>query len=325
MTRKGHLPPETALFGRQGLAHVPYAQLHAFHAVATHRSFTLAAKTLGVSQPAVSMQVRALEEAFGVELVARGSRGAAPTALGAELLEVTRPLLALEAQASELLGAASALLRGQLRVGADAPFLMVPLLAAFRARHPHVELSLSLGNSEAVLRDVLDGRTDVAALGDRAGDPRLFAIPAARSRQVVLVSRAHPWAARGEVKLADLHGAEILVREEGSSTRRAFAAAVARAKVRPRVVMEIGSREALQEAVAAGLGAAVIIDAERGRDDRLVALPIADTVIEHVEYVACLAERRKLRAVAAFLDLVPRLPHGPDGDRRRRRRSPSAR
>jgi aminoethylphosphonate catabolism LysR family transcriptional regulator len=309
MSRKGHAPPGTA-------------QLHAFHAVATHRSFTLAAKALGVSQPAVSMQVRALEEAYGVELIARGSRGVTPTALGEALLEVTRPLLALEAQASELLGSASELLRGQLRVGADAPFVIVPLLASFHERHPAVELTLSLGNSDAVLRDVLDGRTDVAAVGDRIDDARLFAIPAARSRQVVLVSRTHPWAGRGEVKLADLHGAEILVREEGSSTRRAFAAAIERARVRPRVVMEIGSREALQEAVAAGLGAAVIIEAERGRDDRLVALPIADTVIEHVEYVACLAERRNLRAVAAFLDLVPRAPPaGRKSSSRRERRT----
>src|SRR5690348_5190469 len=107
MSRKGHDSPGTALISRAATAHIPPAQLHAFHAVASHRSFTVAAKALGVSQPAVSMQVRALEEAYGVELVARRSRGAAPTALGEALLEVTRSLLALEAQASELLGAAS--------------------------------------------------------------------------------------------------------------------------------------------------------------------------------------------------------------------------
>jgi DNA-binding transcriptional LysR family regulator len=198
-------------------------------------------------------------------------------------------------------------LRGHLRVGADAPFVIVPLLAAFHARHGEVELALTLGNSDEVLRDVLDGRTDVAALGDRVDDPRLFAIPAAKSRQVVIVARTHAWARRSGVRLADLHGAPLLVREEGSSTRRAFEAAAARAGVRPTVVMEIGSREALQEAVAAGLGAAVIIDAERARDDRVVALPITDAAIEHVEYVACLQERRRLRAIAAFLELCPRL------------------
>jgi len=287
---------------------VTSAQLRAFHAVALHHSFTAAAQALSVSQPAVSMHVRALEEAYGVELLARGRRSATPTELGQALLALTSPMFALEAEASELLGAAGALLRGHLRIGADAPFVVVPLLAAFHARHADVKLALTLGNSDEVLRDVLDGRTDVAALGDRVDDPRLFAIPTARSRQVVIVARAHPWAKRSGVRLADLHGAPLLLREEGSSTRRAFEAAAERAGVRPEVVMEIGSREALQEAVASGLGASVIIEAERGRDDRVVALPITDAAIEHVEYIACLQERRRLRAVAAFLELCPRLP-----------------
>lgn len=288
-------------------APITSAQLRAFHAVAQHQSFTAAAAALSVSQPAVSMMVRALEKAYGVELLARGRGGVAPTALGQELYALTRPMFALEAEAGELLGAAGALLRGQLKIGADAPFVVVPLLAAFQAKHPGVSLSLSLGNGSEVLRDLLEGRADVAALSDHAGDPRLFAVPSARSRQVVIVPRAHPWARRSGVRLADLDGAPLLLREPGSSTRRAFEAAAARASVRPRVVMEIGSREALQEAVAAGLGASVIIEAERGRDDRVVALPITDAVIEHVEYVVCLAERRRLKAVAAFLELVPRV------------------
>lgn len=289
-------------------APVTSSQLRAFHAVATAKSFTAAAEALGVSQPAVSMALRALEEAYGVELISRGRRGVTPTAVGMALLEITRRMFSLESEASELLGAAGALLRGQLRVGADAPFVVVPLLASFHAQHPDVELGLRLGNAHDVLRDVLEGRTDVAAIGDRVDDPRLFAIPAAESRQVVVVGRGHPWAKRAGVRLADLHETPLLMREPGSSTRRAFEAAVAKADVKPRVAMEIGSREALQEAVAAGLGAAVIIDAERARDDRIVALPITDHAIEHVEYIACLSERRRLRAVAAFLDLVPRMP-----------------
>jgi hypothetical protein len=77
--------------------------------------------------------------------------------------------------------------------------------------------------------------------------------------------------------------------------------------------MELGSREAVQEAVAAGTWIGVVIDAERGHDERLLALPFADATIEHVDFVACLEERRHLRAVAAFLDRVPRLPRAPRG------------
>jgi LysR family transcriptional regulator, low CO2-responsive transcriptional regulator len=285
-----------------------HAQLRAFHAVAVARSFTEAAQALGVSQPAVSMQVRSLEEAYGVELLARGRGGVDTTELGKALLDATRPMFSLEAEAAELLQRATALLRGRLRVGADGPFLIVPVLAAFRREHPDVALSLSLGNSSEVLRDLLDGRTDVAAFSDRLEDPRLFAVPAAKSAQVVIVARRHPWAERRGVRLRDLHGAPMVMREEGSVTRRAIETALHRAGVAPDVVMELGSREAVHEAVAAGIGAGVVIEAERGHDVRVIALPLIDASIEHVEYVACLDERRRLRAVKAFFELVPRLP-----------------
>jgi aminoethylphosphonate catabolism LysR family transcriptional regulator len=288
-----------------------YAQLRAFHAVAVARSFTEAAQALGVSQPAVSMHVRALEEAYGVELLTRGRSGVATTELGRALLDTTRPMFSLEAEAAELLQRATALLRGRLRVGADGPFLIVPVLAAFRRGHPHVALTLSLGNSSEVLRDLLDGRTDVAAFSDRVEDPRLFAVAAAKSAQVVIVAREHPWATRRGVRLRDLHGAPMVMREEGSVTRRAIEAALDRAAITPDVVMELGSREAVNEAVAAGLGAGVVIEAERGHDARLVALPLLDATIEHIEYVACLEERRRLRAVKALFDRVPRLPRSP--------------
>jgi LysR family transcriptional regulator, low CO2-responsive transcriptional regulator len=284
-----------------------HAQLRAFHAVATAQSFTEAARALGVSQPAVSMQVRSLEEAYGVELLARGRRGVQPTELGRALLEATRPLFAIEAEAGELLQRAGTLLRGHLRVGADAPFLVVPLLAAFRRLHPQVALSLSLGNSSEVLRDLLDGRTDVAALSDRVEDPRLFAVAAGKSRQVVIVDKGHAWADRKSVKLRELHGVPMVMREQGSMTRRSIEGALRKAEIVPEVVMELGSREAVQEAVAAGIGVGVVIEAERGHDGRLVGLPIADVSVEHVEYVVCLQERRRLRAIKAFLEVVPRM------------------
>jgi aminoethylphosphonate catabolism LysR family transcriptional regulator len=253
------------------------------------------------------MQVRSLEEAYGVELFARGRHGVELTELGRALLDVIRPMFSIEVEAAELLGRAGGLLRGRLHVGADAPFVVIPMLAAFRSRHPQVELSLSLGNSSEVLRDLLDGRTDVAQISDRVEDPRLFAVAAAKSRQVVVVARDHPWARRRGVRLRDLHGAAMVIREDGSVTRRAFEVAIQRAGVEPEVVMELGSREAIHEAVAAGIGAGVVIEAERGHDARLVALPISDCTIEHVAYVACLQERRRLRAVSAFFDPMPRL------------------
>ncbi len=289
---------------------VTSAQLRAFHAVATTGSFTQAAEAWGVSQPAVSMQIHALEEVHGVELVLRGRRGVVLTGVGEKLLSITRRLASLEGEAEEVLGAAGALLGGNLRVGADEPFGAVRLLAAFRGRYLDVALSLTLGNSNDVLKDLLEGRTDVATFSDRIKDPRLVAVAFAKSHQVLLVPKEHPLARRSSVRLKDLAELPMLLREQGSMTRKLLEEALKKKGVALRVAMEIGSREALQEAVAAGLGVGVIIERERARDERLVAVPFEDAVLEHVSYVACLEERRRRHVVAAFMELVPRLPRG---------------
>ena len=278
-----------------------YANLRAFHAVASHGSFTRAAESLGVTQPTLSAQVKALEETYGVALLDRRGRGVAATGLGAQLLEITRRLLLLEAEANELLSRARDLTAGQLRVAAGGPYYAVPLLAAFRARYPGVHISLSIGNSEEVLDALLHDRADVAVMSDLEPDPRLEAMPYAEHRLVVFVPRGHPWARARGIRLRDLAGQPMVLRESGSMTRRLFEQAIARAKVTPRVVMEIESREAVSEAVAAGLGIGVVSEAEFGHDERLAAVPVTDFAMLTREYVVCLKERRRLRIVSAFL------------------------
>lgn len=288
-----------------------YARLRAFHAVATEGSFTVAAQSLGVTQPTLSAQVKALEESYGVALFDRRGRGIVATTLGEQLLEITRRLFLLEEEANELLARARTLTTGHLRVGADGPYHVLPFLAAFAERHPAVHISLAIGNSEAVLESLLHYRADVAVIADIADDPRLERILCAENRLVVFVPRRHPWAGRRSIRLGDLRDQPIVLRELGSTTRRLFEHAIARAKIKTRVVMEIESREAVREAVAAGLGIGVVSEAEFGHDDRLVAVPVADADLATREYVVCLRERRNLRIVSAFLELVRISPARP--------------
>ncbi len=281
-----------------------HGQLRAFHAVARAGSFTGAAALLGVSQPAVTIQVKALEEAHGASLFDRRGRRVAPTELGRALMEVTRRLFSLEEEARELLDAARELAHGHLRVGADAPMHVIALLARFRRRYPGVRVSLSLGNSKAVLRGLFDLRSDVAVLAEVPADPRLHAVAAARHRLVAFVPKGHPWARRKGIRLAELDGQPMVLREPGSSTRRSFEAAAAEAGIAPQVAMEIESREAVREAVAAGLGVGVVAEAEFGNDQRLRPLPFTDAVLENTEYLVCLEDRRQLRLVQAVLALA---------------------
>ena len=286
---------------------ITHAQLRAFHAVAGEASFTRAAEALHVTQPTLSAQVKSLEKSYGVLLFDRRGRRIEPTELGRQLLAVTRRYFGLESEAEQLLAATRALSGGHLRVGADAPQHVMAALSAFHRKYPGVRLSLSIGNSAEILHQLLDHRSDVAVIADLQEDPRLLARPLRRDHIIAFVERAHPWARRGAIGLAELASRRVILREIGSTTRRAFEAAIAAAGIRIREVLEIGSREGVREAVAAGLGVGIVSAFEFGHDERVRALAIDGINIEMMEYVACLADRRDLRLVRAFLDVVPPL------------------
>jgi LysR family transcriptional regulator, low CO2-responsive transcriptional regulator len=283
------------------------AQLRAFHAVATEGGFTRAAHRLGISQPAVTVQVRAIEQAHGLRLFHRRGGSVELTDFGRELLSRTRQVFALLDEVDDLLRSAGALMRGRLELGADGPFAVMGLIAAFRARYPRVQIQTRMGNTARVLRDLEEGRTDLAVLMLERPDARLTAVPLRDDRLVALVPRGHHWARRRRVTLGELNGQPMLFREQGSATRALLSAALERAGVTSEVVLELGSREALREAVAAGLGIGCIFEGEIGRDDRHRLLAIVKPELKATQYLACLPERRELRAVQAFLALVDEL------------------
>jgi aminoethylphosphonate catabolism LysR family transcriptional regulator len=283
---------------------IVYAQLRAFHAVAQAGGFTKAAAALHVTQPTLSAQVKALEESFGVELLERRGRITAPTALGRRLLEITHRYFALESEAEELLAATRGLTRGHLRVGADAPHHVMTALATFNRRYPKLTISLAIGNSTELLADLLEHRADVTVLAEAPEDPRLFAQALRRDRLIGFVPATHALAGRGKVDAARLAAHRLVLREPGSTTRRLFETAMARGGFPLGEVLEIGSREAVREAVAAGLGVGVVSESEFGLDPRLKPLRLAGIDATMTEYAVCLAERRELRLVKAFLEIV---------------------
>ncbi len=281
-----------------------FLQLRAFHGVASVGSFTGAAERLHVTQPTLSGQVKDLEQGFGVKLFERRGRGVVTTELGGRLLAITRQIFSLESEAEQLLAGARALARGRLRIGADAPFLVLPVMAALQRRFPGIDLAIAFGNSQEVLRSLLEGRNDVAILPEVGKEPRFHALPFRRDRLVAFVDLAHPWARRRSVHLRDLAGERLLLREIGSTTRAIFERALKGARVRPRETLEIGSREAVREAVAAGLGVGVVAESEFGRDDRLHKLAVRGGGLQATEYAVCLKAKREDRAVAAFFEVL---------------------
>ena len=281
-----------------------HSQLRAFHSVAAEGSFTRAARLLNVSQPTLSGHVKALEEGYGVELFERRGRSIELTAFGRSLLAVTERYFALEDEAGRLLSTARGLLRGRLNVSADSPFYVVPLLAAFSRRYPSVTKSLSFGNSRQVLENLKSRTSDVGIVADVETDARMHTVPVYRDRLVVFVNQSHDWAQQRSIRLADLQGETVLLRERGSTTRSLLEVALDARDLHLGDTLELGSREAIREAVAAGLGIGVVNAAELGRDDRLHVLDVRDAQLNVTEYAACLKDRKDAPEVAAFLEMA---------------------
>ena len=281
------------------------AALRAFHLVAQAGGFSKAARAGGVSQPTLSAQVRALEEAHGVRLFDRRGRSVVLTPLGQNLHAVTARLFAAEDDANALLAGARNLARGHLRVAADSAAHVMPLLAKLKQCHPGLTFSLTVGNSSDVLRQVLDHAADVAVTAKQVSDPRVHSLRLRPDRLVLFVPRSHRWGSRKAVTLDALSGQDLVIRERGSITREVFEARLAEAGVKPGALIEVQTREAVREAVAAGFGIGIIFDREFGQDAASTKLAVRGVDLDVAEYVVCLEERRRIPLVRALLELVP--------------------
>lgn len=281
-----------------------FTQLRAFHAVASEASFTRGARRLGISQPAVTVQVRALEQRYGVALFRRQGQKVELTDFGRDLWQRARRVFALLDDLEELMSSAGELRVGRLEIGADGPFWVMDLVAAFIARHPGVRVAVRIGNAARVLADLREGRTDLAVLNLIDSTPDLHATPLDRDRIVAFVRRDHTWARRRQIGLAELAAAPLILREPGSATRALLLAAFAEAGHEPRIALELGSREAVREAVLAGLGVGAVFAKELVPAPGLRSVGIADADLGAAVSLACLPERCELRAVQAFFALA---------------------
>ena len=282
---------------------VNFSQLRSFYAVGRELSFTKAAELLHIGQPTVTTQVKALEENYDVQLFLRSPRGLKLTDAGEALLTVARQIFSLEEQAVGILQAEGNQISGKLRVGTVGPFFVMELLSAFNAKYPLIQVFLESGNSDLIYGKLLNYEVDVAIIGRDYDDPRLDLIQLGRHEVIIFVNKDHPWAARQQIDLEELDGQRLIVREPGSMTRRALEEVLERNRVRPNVIMEV-PRDAVREAVAAGLGAGIVSGAEFLPDDRLTPLPLTDHKPFTDSYAACLKGRRLLRPIDAFMQLV---------------------
>jgi LysR family transcriptional regulator, low CO2-responsive transcriptional regulator len=182
------------------------------------------------------------------------------------------------------------------------------MLAAFSRQYLHIKVTVSTGNSQDVLDRLLDYRADVGVMAQVSRDRRFVSVPYSEHPVVIFTSTQHRFARRRSIRSTELRGERLIMREPGSTTRRAIEAALAAAGVEAEVIMEIGSREIIREAVLQGVGIAAVSEVEFVPGPGLHAVSISDTQVKTYAHVVCLAERRDMRMVRAFFDAIEQQP-----------------
>jgi aminoethylphosphonate catabolism LysR family transcriptional regulator len=281
-----------------------YVQLRAFHQVAISGGFSRAAEALFLTQPAISDQVRKLEEEYDVLLFNRNKKQVTLTHSGQKLLEITHRMFDTEQQALELLTESRALRSGTLRIVADAAHHLLHILGSFRARYPGVQVSVRAGNTETVISSLYSYDADIGVLGE-VPTGRDFEVLKLNSTPIIaFASIDHPLAGKKSLTLKQLAQESLVMRERGSKTRQKLEDLAAASKIELRPVIEAEGREAVREIVASGAGIGFVSAAEFGQDSRLVPITIdaPETLMD--EALICLRERSGGKLVRAFLDMA---------------------
>lgn len=301
------------------MKHVTLRQLRVFESVARHLSFSRAAEELHLTQPAVSMQVKQLEEQAGLPLTEMIGKKVYLTQAGEEVARHARRIAQQLREAEEALDALKGVKGGRLSLGviSTAKYFAPRLLAEFRRRHPGVELQIGVHNRETVVRKLAENEIDLAIMGQPPQEFATISSAFADHPLVIIAAPDHPLAAKKQIAPALLNDETFIIREPGSGTRAAMERYFADVGIAPQHRMELISNETVKQAVMAGLGLAFIsahtvgLECEVGR---LVVLPVTGTPIMRRWFIVHRAEKMLLPITETFreflLDEAPRLLSG---------------
>jgi len=236
-------------------------QLRIFTSVVEHRSFTRAAETLSLTQPAVTHQMQALARAAGQALLDPAIRQPTLTAAGQALYERAGRILAAVGDAQEALEDIAGLRAGRVHVVGDTTvgiYVLPDAVAAFHREHPGVAMSLDVVNRVRVRDLLLTGGADIGVVGTLWDDDLLEAEPFLANSLMCFCAPSHPLTSREPLQPADLLAGPLLLRERGSGTRESAERILRGAGIEPVAAMEMASNGALKRAVAGGLGVTVL-------------------------------------------------------------------
>lgn len=278
--------------------------------MARHLNFSRAAEELALSQPAVSMHIKQLERTLGLPLFEKIGRRIFLTDAGRHLQDYAQKVFGLLNEAVQIMGELKGAQAGNLRVAADttAGVYVVPAyLGVFHRRHPGVTISLEVANRSTLTKRLQLNEVDLAVMGQVPPEEDLVAEPFLANELVVVAAPSHRLAGRRQIPVTELGAESFLVRETGSGTRATTERFLSSAGIPLRIGMELGSNSAIKQAVAAGLGIAVLsrhaiaLEAAAGR---LVVLDVEGFPLARHWHVVHLREKRLSGAATAFKNLL---------------------
>jgi DNA-binding transcriptional LysR family regulator len=260
--------------------HFTLRQFRVFEAVASRLSFTQAAKALHLSQPAVSMQVKLMEEQVGLPLFEQIGKQIYLTEAGQEIYHYSRAIGQLLSEAEEVINELKGAHRGRLTisVASTANYFVPTLLGIFHERFPDVTVSLDVTNRETLLKQLEENEVDLVVMGQPPKEMNLEAGAFMDNPLVVIAPPDHPLAQEKNIPMSRMEDEVFLTRERGSGTRSAVERFFNQHGVQLNTGMEIASNEAIKQSVQAGLGLGLL-----SRDTLEMELALNKLVILDVE------------------------------------------
>ena len=300
--------------GGNGGGTLNFHQLYIFYAVASHRSFSRAAESLSITQPAVSIQVQELEKFLGTALFHRRTRGLRITEVGETVYAYAQQIFSLSGKLLETLEEIHNLQTGRLSLGASTTpgeYLLPMAVGRFRQLYPGISVELYIANTSAITQRILNQELDLGMVGTHptVGQGELGIIDYVEDEIVLVAAPTHPLAREKTVTAQQVVEAGLILRESGSATRTTAEEYFAELGLFPSAALSLGSNQALKQAAMAGGGVAVIsrlgVTAEM-RAGMLVTLPVVDWECRRPLTLIYPKDRQLSPSKQAFLEYLQR-------------------
>lgn len=284
-------------------------QLKVFEAVARHSSFTRAAEELFLTQPTVSMQVKQLAKAVGLPLFEQVGKRLYLTEAGKELYTACREIFDRLSQFEISVANLKGLKQGTLRLAVvtTAKYVIPRLLGPFCQRYPGIDVSLTVNNHEHVIESLVENRNDLYILSQPPEDLDVAVHPFLDNPLVVLAWRNHPLAHEKNIPLKRLSEEPFIMREPGSGTRKSVQKVFDEQNLHLHVKLDLGSNEAIKQAIAGGLGVSVLslhTLALEGTNSPLTILDVEGFPIQRYWYVVHPAGKQLSIIAQAFFEYL---------------------